>query len=132
MEEIDIFKKKAKKEYSKNNSNFKKNDVINISVVDTDNKVIDKLKDVIDKSDYNLKGIFSKGEEFIDFCKNNDIALVFIGLELDGSLNGVETAVNLEYMDIPVIFRFGASGAWLDSKLLFGMDAVISIPLDLF
>lgn len=104
MEEIDIFKKKAKKEYSKNNSNFKKNDVINISVVDTDNKVIDKLKDVIDKSNYNLKGIFSKGEEFIDFCKNNDIALVFIGLELDGSLNGVETAVNLEYMDIPVIF----------------------------
>ena len=36
------------------------------------------------------------------------------------------------HMNIPVIFRFGASGAWLDSKLLFGMDAVISIPLDLF
>ncbi len=54
---------------------------------------------------YSVCGIFTSGEEAIDFCINHKPDIILMDINLSGELNGIDTVKKIqEVADIPIIY----------------------------
>lgn len=81
-----------------------KNNKVKILVVEDDILLGEQIRRFLSK-DYELLGIATKGESALAFIDENQPDLVLMDIELDGQLDGVETAEKIqEKLFIPVIY----------------------------
>jgi len=76
-----------------------------IAIVEDEGLVAEDLKQTLKALGYEVAGIFSKGEEFLESVGTKNPNLVLMDIMLKGAFDGIETAQKLKDLrDIPVIY----------------------------
>ncbi len=58
----------------------------------------------IEELGYNLAGFFDNSEEVLAFLQKTSVDLILMDIDIKGSKNGIELAMEIEPMQIPIIF----------------------------
>jgi len=85
--------------------NCNKSNQIKIIIVEDELLVAEQIAEYLKTSNYNILGIFDTGEDVIEFLKQDSPDLILMDIELNGKMDGIETAAKLqESLYIPIIY----------------------------
>lgn len=78
---------------------------MNVVIVEDENLTVIFLKETLEKFGCNVVGSFSDGSSLLEFVKDNPVDFVIMDIEIKGSKNGVQSAIELrKQYDIPSVF----------------------------
>lgn len=64
-----------------------------------------EIRKTLERLGYDLAKVFTGGESAVDYVRENPVGLILMDVQLDGSLDGIETTRRVhEDTDIPVVF----------------------------
>lgn len=79
--------------------------LIKILVVEDEMIIGAKISMLLTNLGYNVAAVLARGEEAILYLKENNADIVLLDINLKGSLDGIETATQIQkYSNIPVIY----------------------------
>ncbi|MGM0411137.1 MAG: PAS domain S-box protein [Bacillota bacterium] len=80
----------------------------NIVIIEEKNLIRKRIRDILIDYKYNVIADYASGENALSNCNFEELDLVIMGIKLEGSLNGFETAEKIvEEKNIPFIFLTG-------------------------
>ena len=79
---------------------------MNIIVVEDEGITALFLKEVIEDLEHEVVGLFDEGNELLSFLKDNAVDLIFMDIQINGSMDGIQLAniIYRKYPDIKLIF----------------------------
>ena len=92
-----------------------------ILIVEDERMIAEDIKYTLEQYNYNVTGIFNKGEDAVERVSEMEPDLILMDIMLEGEINGIETGrLILKNHNIPIIFLT----AYADSKTI---DSAMSI-----
>lgn len=78
---------------------------IKVLVVEDSQLIAEDISFKLEKHNFEVMGIFDKGEDALDFLKENETDLVLMDIKLAGAMDGISTAyiINQTY-SVPIIY----------------------------
>ena len=78
---------------------------IKVLVVEDSRLIAEDISFKLEKHNFEVMGIFDKGEDALDFLKENETDLVLMDIKLAGAMDGISTAyiINQTY-SVPIIY----------------------------
>ena len=86
------------KEYSMDNK------IKKIVIVEDESLVAEDLKGMLLSLKYQVAGIFSSGEDLINFLKYDIPDIILMDVRIKGDIDGIKTADRIMHLNIPVLF----------------------------
>ncbi len=123
-ENTGIIDELAKKEFSSlDSSKYQENtntasDDVGICILSKNPEIIETITETIETANHKLLEVSSDGEEFLKKIDELNPQLIFIGLELDGKLDGVKTGEKISERNIPLVYIFKDSADIESNKFL--------------
>lgn len=79
---------------------------MNIVIIEDEGVTALFLKEIISDLGHNVVGLFDNGDALLTFLKNNNVDLIFIDININGALDGIQTAtiVHNTYPDISFVY----------------------------
>ena len=79
---------------------------MNIIIVEDEGITAFFLKEVIEDLEHEVVGVFDEGNGLLDFLKDNSVDLIFMDIQINGSIDGIQLAniIYRKYPDIKFIF----------------------------
>lgn len=79
---------------------------MNIIIVEDEGITAFFLKEVIEDLEHKVVGVFDEGNSLLDFLKDNSVDVIFMDIQINGSMDGIQLAniIYRKYPDIKFIF----------------------------
>ncbi|DAB28468.1 MAG TPA: transcriptional regulator [Sulfurimonas sp. UBA10385] len=79
---------------------------MNIYIIEDEGVTALFLKEIISDLGHNVAGIFDNGDALLTFLKNGSVDLIFMDININGALDGIQTAtiVHNRYPDISFVY----------------------------
>lgn len=103
-----------------------------IFIVENDPVIATLIRWRIGKLGYPVCGTARTGEEAVEYCRQNPPDLLLMDIGLDGSIDGIETAMIIkEKYGLPIVFLTAHTDEeYLERARQAGADAFIRKPFD--
>jgi DNA-binding LytR/AlgR family response regulator len=77
-----------------------------ILILEDEFVIAEDIRTCLEKNDYNVAGVFDKGESVLDFVKDGTtVDLMLVDIKLAGALDGIQTVQRLQSrMLVPIVF----------------------------